>query len=419
MIRTLIHPGNASAQRRGTSLVVTTILVFSLAGISISLTAMSRSSATENRAVRDETNAYYVAQAGLAQAVQDLRAGGNGAVGSQQTRQDFGGASFWVDSVNLGGGFRSLVATGVDQRAGARIELVMQQTNMPFFRYGAFGDVGLTLHSNASIDSYDSTLGSYESQVPGTEGDTGSNGNITLRQNSTISGSAQPGPDGTVTILGNAVVSGTTFPAQTVFDMPAIDFPAEPGDTDYTVVGARTLLPGLHQIDDLRLSSSSILTVIGPATIVCSSMELRSNSHIIVNAEDGPVEFYVQGDFKLLSNSQIYSTTHQPSDVVLYLNGDNIIDPDTDVEVDPDGTDELLFNSNTRVYGLMYAPNAFVNINSNFQLFGALIARRLHLDSFASIHYDEALRTMIEDSEIQLQAILWRRRPFSMSELAQ
>lgn len=424
MDRTLLrirgdHAARRDTSRRGTSLVVTTVLVFSLAGISLSLASLSRSSAEENRTTKDETNAYYIAQAGLAQAVQDLRAGGTGALGSLQQQQEFGGARFWVDSVDLGNGLRSLVATGVDNRAGARIELVLQEAALPFFRYGAFGELGLTLDSNATIDSYNSNLGPYSLNLnKAFNGNAGSNRNISLRSNSRIHGSAQPGPGHAVTILGNAVVSGATSPAPAPFELPPIEFPAAPGPNNYTLNGTATLVAGLHQLANVRLNSNSVLTINGPATIVCSNLELRSNSQIIVNATNGPVEFYVDGDFKMLSNAKLYASDLKPANVKVFLNGDNIIDPDTDVQVDPQD-DEFQFNSNTQIYGVVYAPNAFVEIESNFECFGAMIARRLHLDSNSKIHFDESLLTETEDSESELQAVLWRRRPFSMSELGQ
>lgn len=418
MIRTLSNTRGSRARRRGTSLVVTTVLVFSLAGISLSLASLSRSSAEENRTAKDETNAYYIAQAGLAQAVQDLRAGGTGALGSLQQQQEFGGARFWVESVELGNGLRSLVATGVDNRAGARIELVLQEAALPFFRYGAFGELGLTLDSNATIDSYNSNLGPYSNANKAHNGNAGSNRNIGLRSNSRIHGSAQPGPGHSVSLLGNAVVTGTTSPAPSLFELPPIEFPAAPGAANYTLNGTATFAAGLHQLANVRLNSNSVLTINGPATVVCNNMELRSNSQIIVNATNGPVEFYVQGDFKMLSNAKLYASDLKPSNVKLFLNGDNIIDPDTDVQVDPQD-DEFQFNSNTQIYGVVYAPNAFVEIDSNFECFGAMIARRLHLDSNSKIHFDESLLTETEDSETELQAVLWRRRPFSMSELGQ
>ena len=53
--------------------------------------------------------------------------------------------------------------------------------------------------------------------------------------------------------------------------------------------------------------------------------------------------------------------------------------------------DEVDFESNAEFYGTLYAPYAIVEINSNFRLFGALVARSIHLDSNSRIHYDEAL----------------------------
>ncbi len=401
----------ARPDRRGTSLVVTAVLVSSLAAVSLSLASLSRSSAAENRAAREESNAYYIAQAGLAQAVQDLRAGGTGAVGSQQDQQDFGGSRFWVEATDIGGDMRSLVATGLDDSAGARVELVLQIMNLPFFRFGAFGELGLTLDSNATVDSYNSNNGPYGSTVA-QKGNAGSNGNIRLRQNSRIHGNATPGPGQSVTILGNAVVTGATTPAPTLLEMPAIEFPVQPG---FLNQGAGILPPGTHAFNKLVVGSSSTLIINGPADIVCNLMELRSNAKVVVNATLGPVNFYVKGDFVLNSNAQVYSSTYKPADIHMYLNGDNIIEPDVEVQVDPDS--EFEFNSNSKIYGVVYAPNASVEINSNFELFGSLMAKKLHLDSNSKIHFDEALLTSEEDSESVLQAVLWRRRPFSMSEL--
>jgi hypothetical protein len=51
----------------------------------------------------------------------------------------------------------------------------------------------------------------------------------------------------------------------------------------------------------------------------------------------------------------------------------------------------VLFNSNAKMYGTIFAPNAKVSIDSNFELFGAVIAREVSLSSNSMIHYDEQL----------------------------
>ena len=69
--------------------------------------------------------------------------------------------------------------------------------------WGAFGDESMLMDSNAMVDSYDSSLGTYASQATngtdpdhyaGESGNVGSNGNIDLLANTVVHGNATPGP---------------------------------------------------------------------------------------------------------------------------------------------------------------------------------------------------------------------------------
>src|ERR1700677_561753 len=57
---------------------------------------------------------------------------------------------------------------------------------------GEYGIVGLTsaTFNGGSTDSYNSSLGTYASQTPGTQGSVASNGQITVYSGSTIHGNA-------------------------------------------------------------------------------------------------------------------------------------------------------------------------------------------------------------------------------------
>ena len=86
---------------------------------------------------------------------------------------------------------------------------------------------------------------------------------------------------------------------------------------------------------------------------------------------------------------------------------DNVIDPNVTVDLD-----DVAFDSNAEIYGTIYAPEALIEINSNFELFGALIARRVHLDSRSRVHYDEALSgTGSDSSDASYAAICWLALP--------
>ena len=55
-----------------------------------------------------------------------------------------------------------------------------------------------------------------------------------------------------------------------------------------------------------------------------------------------------------------------------------------------------------------HAPNAAIEIDSNFELFGALVARSIDLDSNSKIHYDVALMDVASNNQITYQVICQR-----------
>jgi hypothetical protein len=160
-----------------------------------------------------------------------------------------------------------------------------------------------------------------------------------------------------------------------------------------------------HYTGTLQVNANKKLRIVGPSTIVCSNFVLKSNSSVEVDATNGPVEFYVLNDFVLNSNTSVYATNRLPRNVTFNLLSDNILDPGIDIVFDEDTVD---FDSGSSLYGTIYAPNAEVRIDSNFELFGALVARRVDLDFNCRIHYDETLATAGEESTSQYQRLCWR-----------
>lgn len=389
--------------------------------ISMTTLALFQVVGTSQRAVkgaRNNVNAQLVAEAGLAEAMLQLTQGNSASMGSEQNPVDYGSAGFWVTETDLGGGVHSIVATGVENGVGSELEMVVQELSTSFFSWAAFGDEGTTMSSNAQVDSYNSSLGSYASQdVNGsgsssyalTNGNVGSNANVSMDQNAKVWGDLVPGPGGTSTVLGNAVVTGTTTSSPTKVEMPAIDLPSIPSSGSLTVPknGSLSVGSGDTHFDTFVISSGSTVEVEGPATLVFESFEIGSGAEFVVDATNGEVEIYVVGDFVMNSNTLIASTTYTPADVEINLLSDNVIDPGLEVDLD-----EVDFDSNAKLYGTIYAPSAAIEINSNFELFGSLVARSVHLDSNAKIHFDEALLDVSEDEEITFEVVAWRQRPF-------
>jgi hypothetical protein len=415
------HTSVPASAREGSALVMVLSTVFASSLLALALMTVVSSSTRELRGSRADTAAHYACEAGLAAAVFDLQIGGTGALGSEDVPIAFGRARYWVQMTDLGDGRTSLVATGTENGSGARIEAVVRQAAESWWQWGAFGDESLHMDSNAFVDSYDSQVGTYASQVvngsggdawAGGEGNVGSNGNVTLTSNATVHGDAHPGPGGTTTVTGNAEVTGSTTPLPQANEMPPIVVPDIPTAGPLTVGGGNTheLASGSYHFDAVRIDGSAALVIEGPATLVFESMELRSNSSLRVDAEGGPVEIYVINDFVMNSNTLVAAYSNLPRDLSFHLLSDNVINPELEVDLD-----EVDFDSNAKLYGTIYGPSAAIEINSNFELFGAIVARSLDLDSNSRIHYDESLAEIAAEEEeaATMEIVCWRTLPWS------
>lgn len=416
MQRAKIH-GRPERRRAGSTLVVVALLIAAVAMLSMSFLMVLQSGQKESQGSRQSLAALYACEAGLAQAVKQLTVGEGGDIGSANAPASTGGQTYWVEATDIGNGRIALESHGFAERSRMAVELVVQPAKTGFFRWAAFGDEILHMDAAARADSYDSSLGTYVSQqVNGSgidayanaNGGVGSNADITLDVNNYVWGDANPGPAGTVSGPGVGNIAGNTNPMPEVVDLPDIVVPVVPVTAASLTVTAtpHTLGSGqYHYTGTLQVNAGKQLRIVGPATIVSSNFVLKSNSRVEIDATNGPVEFYVLNDFVLNSNTSIYSTDYLPRNVTFNLLSDNILDPGIDVVFDEDLVD---FDSGSSLYGTIYAPSAEVRIDSNFELFGALVARRVDLDSNCRIHYDETLATLSDEASSQYQRICWR-----------
>jgi hypothetical protein len=401
-------------RRAGSTLVVVALLIAAVAMLSMSFLMVLQASQKENQGSRQSLAALYACETGLSQAVKQLTLGQGGNVGSSYQPLSTGEQSYWVQATAIGDGRIALESHGFDNDSQIGVELVVQPAKTGFFRWAAFGDEEMHMDSNSRTDSYDSSLGLYADQAvngagtnlyANTNGDIGSNQDITMDSNNQVWGDANPGPTGTVSGSGVANITGDTTPLPETIDLPDIIVPVFPSSGSLTVSAATTLASGNYNYGTLQVNAGKTLLINGPATVVCSDFKLKSNSNLIVDATNGPVEFYVLNDFVLNSNTTVRSTDYLPKNITFNLLSDNILDPAIDVVFDEDLID---FDSGSKMHGTIYAPSAKVTIDSNFELFGAMVARRVDLDSNCRIHYDETLATLSEEAGNQYERISWR-----------
>lgn len=404
------------AGRRGAALVYATVLAIVMAGMCIALLGVNMSTSRVRVQTQNAQRAFYAAEAGLSDAFMqmdesliDPPQAAPVYLGTADAPVPYGSSSYWVVMTRLDSRSYSLASTGADGRFQDRLELILSEEPTGFFQYAAFGADGVLLNSNAFIDSYDSGLGSYDSQIQGgnefarENGTIGSNGDINLRANTEIHGDAIPGPGHVVDdSASNVYISGSTDPAEAEFPMPPIEVPTIPSSGALRGTSTITVGPGLVHYSSILMMGGSTLRVVGPATFVVDDFVMRSNTNLVFDATGGPIELYGTGDFVLESNSTVTTIADTALGVTLLLSGNNQT---------PGGSDRVSLSSNSDFIGAIYAPNATFRLGSNFDIFGSIICRRLDLASYGEIHFDEALLYDGWGSTDEYEPALWRRLP--------
>jgi hypothetical protein len=415
-MRTIQQHGIQSP-RRGFALVYATVVATAIAGLCVALLAINMGASKERVAAQGRQRSFYAAEAGLSDAYMQFDAGlmvppeeGQTVfLGTPATPVKFGRASYWVTLERLNARQYRLTSSGQDGILRDRLQLVIGEEPSGFFQWSAFGASGVRLDSNSFIDSYDSSQGTYESQVQGgnafarENGHVGSNQDIVLGSNSEVHGDARPGPNGYLDDTApGTYISGSTEPVEEEFEMVPIDIPPIPSSGSIAATSDVVVGPGDVHYDSIALEGGSTLVVRGPAQLVVDNLLAKANSTIVFDATNGPIEVYGTANFQLLSNSEVQTVSNTALDVTLLLSGDN------QQGSPPDKVD---LSSNAEFVGAVYAPNAMFSLGSNFNIYGSIICDRLDLSSNGKIHFDEALLYDGWGASGEYAPSLWRRQP--------
>jgi hypothetical protein len=408
------HIRKSKESERGSALVMVLLCVAGIAGLSAALMTIGMGTAKEQGAEERASHASYMCQAGLSQAMYQMQRGLGGSVGTQNNPTSWGGGHFFVTAVPASPSITKLQATGIENGVGSSQELVVRAVPVNMWTWALFGRESANLDSSVRVDSYDSSLGSYASQVSGSgltahaleTGSLGSNGDIFVGPATNIWGSAIPGPGHSVSI-DNGSVSGSTTPSTAAVEFPAINVPTYQNYGPLNVNSATTLPTGNRTYTNVRIRSNKTLTITGPAQVVMSNLTLDSNASIIVDDTNGPVTLTVIDNFILNQYSSLHATSYNPASLRLNMLSDNVADPEVIVRLD---TVDL--GSNSTIYGCIYAPEARITLDSEFSLWGSLMARSLDLNSNCNFHYDEHLLSSMWSGAVTYETIAWREVPY-------
>ncbi|MCK4294260.1 MAG: hypothetical protein KAY65_13760, partial [Planctomycetes bacterium] len=227
---------------------------------------------------------------------------------------------------------------------------------------------------------------------------------ITLGPGTVVDGDifAGVGGDPSVVIGPGGTVTGERFALTEEIDFPVITPPALP------VIGT-------------GISAVSTTVRIGPeksGQYTEINLSGGSGSPGILEIDGGEVVLHVTGNIDIGNSSEI--VVRPGSSLVLYLDGDmsagnsaGIINESpvcTALKVFATGDGEQTFElkAKSKILGLVYAPNANIDLYPGAELHGAITANKLWLKSGANFFYDEAVREVeLGDEGVRFEIARW------------
>ena len=303
---------------------------------------------------------------------------------------------------------RSQGSVGGSQ-AQVEVTTMIERLGNSAFSYAAFGQSdtcsAVSFSGGSRTDSYDSSAGDYRTTQSNSQGDIGSNGNISvsgattlIRGNGSSPHSSTPGAcsGGSITgvTVSNGAVSGrnismVTSPSKV--SLPTPDAPSTtPPTTDQGTAGTCGTIGGCSTLAGTQnlaftpgtygnLSISNVTTVhLSAGTYNINSLSVSGGSSLIIDS--GPVILNVAGTsasyaVSFTGGSAISNTSGHPSDLqIVYA-----------------GSQPLTLTGGASTYGVVYAPNAPLTISGGSDWFGSLIANTIANANGTAIHYDRAL----------------------------
>ncbi len=248
---------------------------------------------------------------------------------------------------------------------------------------------------NVMLDSYNSQLGSYASQVP--PGGTHAKANATVNTlasdshafmdgNSDVWGNANTAPGGVVTIGPNGFVSGTITH---ILDGSLADvtvpagFPAAQSLSSFEVGGNYVLTgsnnpnaPTYIHLSSLSLSGNNTLTISGYVRVLIDGSYSISGNGGTILSTNSAAEVYVGGSASISGNG-IVNNTGNPHNLSLFG-----LNTSTSFSV----------SGNGQWSGIIYAPHAALAFSGNEIGYGSLGADTITFSGNTQLHYDETLQ---------------------------
>lgn len=300
------------------------------------------------------------------------------------------------------------------------------------FSMGMVAKSEIKFGGNASIDSYNSSLGPYNAPLP-TGGnnryDRGSAGSASVKKDSVVVGNADiwgyiavgssdiasavdVGPNGTIADFTKPQGTVDTSRIATDFtaNFAAVTAPNHLGfnlgdiNASATVGVAGATQPTTYYINSMKLAGNNSFNIQGPVILVISGkVEIKGNAGFNVAPNTNTV-IYGADEIKIGGNASYGGSGEDKLDGLGITNTN--VNP---LSLQIYGTSDkakVQIKGNGSLTAVVYSPNAHVKLGGNGDIYGSFVGDSFHVKGNAAFHYDETLANF--GSNNPWKATKWR-----------
>ena len=480
-MRSIHSSHSAVSSERGAALVFALLAIMVTSALGASYLVVSGSLARRSTAAIESDKAFYLAEAGLAEAFHAVRMGYTGQLASEMAPATFGSGYLWVDSKKLTGDQVELRSTALVGATRSSLAYVIEPEILSL---GFFSDEDLVVESVVMLDGFDSSEGAYTGQVTGEQlvldpddptlvldsqnklafyqglfyryqnlsGETisydrtldvsavpefaenfdfspfltgrgdlqgpayqavvdhfaslpyeisgsaegevipsqlgpttgsgalvGSNGEVVFQgTGSEVFGNVVSGPMSETEVGEGVQLSGDWNSRAASIALPEVQVPdvALQAPVVHDDFLPMLVSSGTSGFSSIEVASNAQLVVRGPATVVIGSLTLQPGAELELDTRGGEVSLYItQGlDF---AEGGLVTTPGEPDEFSIQVDAIPTVD-----------RVPVQLRSSAQFYGTIYAPDTEVTVGKDFEVFGAITARKLTLEAGARLHYD-------------------------------
>lgn len=384
-------------RRRGSITVAALVAVLMTFALCMCFLQLSHGATRRQGQAVDLKNAFYLAEAGLAEAYCGLTVAKTGNVGTSERPAAFGDGVFWVEATELGDDIVQLESTALYGRGRVSLGLAAQRVSFHAGDLGFFVSDAVSVNPDILIDSFDSSQGTYAEQaLAGLNNDQavlGSNGDIALSNGDVVKGDLLVGAGRTGDVPAGATLTGSVRmqPASTVLPPVVVpDVTLSPAVSVSDPAAPFVLPPGEHGLESLTLQAQTTGTLVGPATIVVKELRAMRDSLLTFDTRNGPIDLYVLDKFDLDTSSSAVTVNSRPDEITVQIAG----------------TGDAILGAKSHFYGQIYAPGSQLKVSAHFEVYGALVAQSLNLAAKGRMHMD--INTRPTRGEVLPTMFTWR-----------